>query len=208
MKKKAVLLLFLFLIQPYQSVKAYDDPVAGIDANYEKFVEIDSRAKIYDVPITSDIQLYTLAVCGNNEVEMQLALAIMWKESNFITNAQGTNSNGTKDKGLMQINSCNYKTLKNDLGVTDLLDAKQNILSGVYMLSKLNKQYGDIHKVLTAYNIGGKRMNELFSQGYNSTAYSRDILKYYYQLTGLNRKQRRGSGEENQNNEHFIRRCQ
>ena len=78
----------------------------------------------------------------------------------------------------MQINVCNHDWLSERLGVTDFLDEKQNIRSGLYVLHWLFQKYdGNVHKVLMAYNMGENTAERLWDSGVTSTAYSRTITE-------------------------------
>ncbi len=77
---------------------------------------------------------------------------------------------------IMQINSCNHEWLEEELGITDWFDPKQNILAGVYILSRIGP-YEDVHKTLMSYNCGPSRARKLWADGVNSTAYSRAVVE-------------------------------
>jgi hypothetical protein len=80
-----------------------------------------------------------------------LALAVAQEESSFNPNATNTNSNGTTDYGVMQINSSNLSAL----GLSDPLNPQANITAGVGLLAQLYNQYGgNIQQTLWAYNAG------------------------------------------------------
>jgi len=100
----------------------------------------------------AQIQQMITAAANEYGVPASLALAVAQVESNFNPNAVSpTNTNGTTDYGVMQINSANVSSL----GLTDPLDPQQNIDAGVSMLAQLYNQYGgDTTQVLWAYNAG------------------------------------------------------
>ena len=98
-------------------------------------------------------------------------LAIMWQESRY----QAGSVSATSDYGIMQINQGNHEWLEEELGVTDWLDPKQNILAGVYILSAFD--YDDPHKVLMSYNCGPTGARNLWEDGIYSTAYSRAVVE-------------------------------
>lgn len=132
--------------------------------------------KIYDVlPINEDLQIYTYKQCVDNDCEdyYELVLAIMWHESNFDPAAISI----TDDYGIMQINQINHSSLSKALGVTNFLDAKQNIKAGVYLLSNLLHKYGTESAALMAYNLGESGAAALWKTGIYSTSYSNSVLE-------------------------------
>jgi soluble lytic murein transglycosylase-like protein len=159
---------------------SYDVSIAGIDIALDDYNKAE-KPKIYDVPLSGELQAYTYVLCNVYGVELDLALSVMKKESRFDPNAIGVNSNGTKDYGLMQINSSNFNSLEEELGVTDFLNPTQNILSGIYMLSTCDT--GDsVHTILMRYNLGPGSARDKFRQGIFSTPYSREIVGYMNDL--------------------------
>ena len=101
---------------------------------------------------TSAIQDQITAAATAAGIPPSLALAVAQVESNFNPTAVSpSNSNGTQDYGVFQINSSNLASL----GVTNPLDPTQNINAGVALLAQLYNQYGgDLTQVLWAYNAG------------------------------------------------------
>ena len=71
------------------------------------------------------------------------------------------------------------------LGVTDLLNARQNIAVGVDYLAELLDHYdGNMEKALMAYNAGQLgAYNHYFSQGVYSNDYSAEVLENIEILT-------------------------
>lgn len=115
---------------------------------------------IPEIPLGKELQEYTYDLCVENNVDYELVLAVMWRESRFELDATGYNDNGTQDSGVMQINDCNKKWIANELNVTDLYDPQQNILAGVTMLSEFVDTYGE-HDGLMAYGAGETGMQRL-----------------------------------------------
>lgn len=71
------------------------------------------------------------------------------------------------------INSINAGWLKDELGITDLLDARQNIQAGCYMLGMYLSEYeGNVNCALMAYNLGATGAKKAWSAGTYSTAYT------------------------------------
>ena len=123
----------------------------------------------YQVPLDAELQSYTEKMCDLYDVPLELAYAVMQVESDFTPAAHSS----TGDYGLMQINSINAGWLKDELGITDLLDARQNIQAGCYMLGMYLSEYeGNVNCALMAYNLGATGAKKAWSAGTYSTAYT------------------------------------
>lgn len=127
---------------------------------------------IYDVPLSEELQRYTQDVCDEYGVSYPLVIALMKKESEFLPDTVSA----TNDYGIMQINRGNHEWLEGELGITDWFDPQQNILAGVYVLSRLNG-YGDVHQILMCYNCGPSGAKNLWAEGIYTTAYSRAVVE-------------------------------
>lgn|GEM_PF-2198825 len=127
----------------------------------------------YDIDLSIDLQRHTVEICRENGVDPDLVLAIMWHESRFIPDVRdNVNTNGTHDRGLMQINQCNWGWLM-EKGL-DVNNPYDNVSSGVLMLSMMLEKY-TVEQALMAYQCGESRMRELWQQGY-VTKFVYDIL--------------------------------
>lgn len=86
--------------------------------------------------------------------------AIAQKESNFNPKAIGYNNDGSRDIGLMQINTSNIEWLKRTfptISIKKLLsDPCFNIQVGGYILNENFKRYGRKWIAVGVYNTGGK----------------------------------------------------
>ena len=123
----------------------------------------------YHVPLDAELQSYTEKMCDLYDVPLELAYAVMQVESGFTPAARSS----TGDYGLMQINGINAGWLKDKLGITDLLDARQNIQAGCYMLGMYLSEYeGNVNCALMAYNLGAAGAKKAWSAGTYSTAYT------------------------------------
>lgn len=149
----------------------------------EPIINIEDVKIYYDVPLNFEVQDYMFEQCEKFDVPVELVLAVIKKESNFKADAISK----TSDYGLMQINKVNHKWLKKELGVTDFLDAKQNILCGVYILSgHLKSTNGNIHKALMQYQFGIAGAKRLWRKNIYSSKHSRNVVKVYKQYKGKN----------------------
>lgn len=125
-----------------------------------------------DIPLDDDLQEFIYCLSYSYNIDWTLVMAMISCESSFKSDAVSTSN----DFGLMQINIINHQWLSEALGVTDFLDAKQNIRSGVFILRKLFEKYGDdTHKVLMAYNMGEYGASKLWEQEIFSTAYTEKV---------------------------------
>jgi len=87
-------------------------------------------------------------------------LAVIQRESEFKTRAYHKNTNGSTDLGLMQINSCMWKELK-QAGIIsssdDLYDPYTNIVAGLYELNQCVAKFGLSENAYYMYNTGKRK---------------------------------------------------
>lgn len=124
----------------------------------------------YNINLSQDLQEYTFIQCIKYDVDPVLALAVMKTESGFNANAVSE----TNDYGIMQINACNHRWLSDAFGDIDLLNAKDNIKCGVYMLSKI--KYPTWEHKLMIYNMGSVQAKALWEKGTYSTDYTEKVI--------------------------------
>jgi len=105
-------------------------------------------------PTQAELQQMIVASAQAHGVDPSLALAIAKTESNFNPAAINTsNTNGTADYGLMQINSSNLASL--GLDSSSALDPQANINAAMQLLSSYTQKYGDNPNLIAwAYNAG------------------------------------------------------
>ena len=155
-----------------------EEKVNTEQVNNEQTITIETEVpKFYfDISVPKDIQDYMFELCKQYNVPVALIVAMMERESRFNPNAVSR----TNDYGYMQINKGNFEWLKNTLGISNLLDPKENILSGVYIISShLKKNDNNINNALMCYNCGSGGAARLWRQGTYSTTYSRAIIERY-----------------------------
>lgn len=131
-----------------------------------------ARRVYYDVPLSADLQNFIFSECASRGVPTDLVIALIGVESDF---NPGLISK-TNDYGLMQINLCHKEFLEKTLKITNLLDEKQNVQAGVYMLSGIIRQYENDNQALMVYNCGESGAKRLWKSGVYSTAYSRKVI--------------------------------
>jgi len=159
-----ILILTAILLLPSKSVQAScETPVAGIST---------ALTVVAENPIELHIAYYSAIY----SVDSDLVKAVIDAESGGNTKAVNHNTNGSQDSGLMQINSCNHEWLKDELGITDFYDVRQNIQCGCYMLGLLSRKYESVNRVLMSYNMGEGGARRLWSKGVYSSSYSRKVV--------------------------------
>ena len=149
-------------------------PTAGKDTEEETECKVLQCTTMYDVPISDDLQFFIQEWCKEYGVVPKLVLAMMSVESNFRPNAYNAD---TDCCGLMQINTVNLPVLQEKLGVTDLFNAYENAMGGIYLLRQALNYDGDTEHALMIYNCGIGNAKKLFYKGIHSTEYSRKVLE-------------------------------
>lgn len=174
-----VLILFIGLSvnntgDNYEADKPETIEQDGFGLNYIVYTTTEMPGKVYiDVPLSNDLQDFIGKLADEYDVPSEVVLAIIKHESNFDRYAVG----GEGEMGLMQIHPCNTLQLYEKLGVSDLFDQEENILSGIYLLSNVFHKYDTTAMALMCYNCGENRANQLFTQGIYETSYTREISR-------------------------------
>lgn len=139
-----------------------------------------------DCKLSEELQEYTYYLCQQNDVDFELAMAVMCIESGFDAEAVS----GTGDYGLMQLNEITLPELSDKLGITDITDPYQNIRGGVYLLGGYAAKYDDPARVLMAYNMGDYGSSALWEEGIHTTAYTEKVLTKYREFKEANNGKR------------------
>lgn len=135
-----------------------------------------TSSKLLDIPLSKELQEYTIETANKFGVPSELMFALMKVESNFKPNLISS----TNDYGLCQINKINHSRLSKELGIKDFLDPKSSILAGTYIMSGYYKKYsGDLHRMLMAYNMGEAGARNAVSRGFTTSRYSRKVIENY-----------------------------
>ena len=150
------------------------DP-GGIDYNIEPEVIPDY---LLDVPLDRYLQEYIHRLCEESGLPYTLAIAVIEQESHYTPWI----ISDSDDWGLMQINSVCHEWLSRELGVTDFLDAWQNVRAGIWLLADYYARYGYASGALMCYNMGEPRAQSLFNQGIYATDYSERVIGIQYRL--------------------------
>lgn len=113
------------------------------------------------VPLDVEVQEYIWNHCkrvtGDYKNYYAFILGAIQLESEFKRTAIHHNKNGTTDRGLMQINSCNIKSCKNAGLISctdDLWDIYKNIDCGFHEMNEYIKKFGVCESAYYAYNTG------------------------------------------------------
>lgn len=93
-------------------------------------------------------------------IPVNVLKAVAKTESGFNKNAMNTNSDGSHDIGMMQINSSWLPTLqKFSIDETSLKDACINLKVGAWILSNNAKRFGWNWNAIGAYNVGCAKLS-------------------------------------------------
>ena len=115
---------------------------------------VDAEPVYYDVRLSRDLQDVLRSVCEETGVAFELALSVIWKETNF-RNIMG---DGGKSYGYMQVQPKWHSGRMEKLGVTDLMDPESNFRVGCDFLAELLNRY-PLASALAYYNSGSPRVN-------------------------------------------------
>ena len=137
----------------------------------------------YSVPLKADVQRCIKDLCTEEGMDPTVIIAMIEVESNYDSDALGDGGNSF---GLMQIQPRWHSERMQALGVTDLLDPKQNVTVGIDILAELVAKYeGNIEMALVAYNAGPTgAYRHWFSRGVYSSDYSKKVLAISAELKG------------------------
>ena len=137
-------------------------------------IQVEPEKIYYPVNLAYDVQDFMFEKCEEYGIPSALVIAIIESESGFRSNVISS----TNDYGLMQINQVAFGWLQKNLGITNLLDPKQNILGGIYILHYYLEQCnGNLQKMLMCYAYGAGKAQIYFTLGVYTTEYIDDILE-------------------------------
>lgn len=139
----------------------------------------------YNIPLSVELQEYLFSKCEEYSLDFELVLAIIECESSYRTEIVSK----TNDHGLMQINKVNFDWLSEELGITDFLDAEQNIDAGTFILADLFSRQENTVKALMMYNCGPTGARRLWDKGVYSTQYTDKIMNAKAEITNQRRLQ-------------------
>lgn len=136
------------------------DEVGAVSMEYDPVRE--------DIPLDAEIQRLLYQACGETGIRYELALAVIWQETDF-RNIVG---DGGESFGYMQVQPRWHEKRMERLGVTDLSDPYGNFLVGLDFLAELVSKH-ELTDALTKYNSGRT----------GDSQYAQSVLNYMKILT-------------------------
>ena len=126
-----------------------------------------------DIPLDAELQHYIADICEERHIQTSIVLAVIQKESSYITDAVGDRG---RAQGLMQVQSRWHEARMQEYGCTDMLDPFENVTVGIDFLDEMiDKGYG-IEWALTAYN-GGEIRAHKFRDAGEVSSYAETVLE-------------------------------
>lgn len=128
----------------------------------------------FDVPLAWDLQAYIFELCASYDIEPEVVIAVIKKESEFDSSKMGDNGNSY---GLMQVQPRWHQDRMDSLFCSDLLDPYQNVIVGIDYLAELFDTGKSLEWVLMAYNGGPSYANKKVAAGVVSD-YAKTVIVY------------------------------
>ena len=142
---------------------------------YADFIPDKSKKIFESEGLSAELQWYASELCEKNNVPLEIFMALMYRESTYRPNLISSDGH---DYGLCQIRDENHDWISNEIGVTNFLDAKQNMRASMFMLKDAKSYHDDTwHEILMVYNGGPSYANRCFKEGKYSSEYSRAIME-------------------------------
>jgi len=177
LKKKLIILIgtatlaMAIVIIPCVATDA--DPVKRITLEVEKIEKDEKPAAVQEheyiaieeIPLDADLQEYMQGLCEENHLSFAFALMVMESESQYDPEAVGDEG---RSIGYFQINQINWERMAEQYGY-DVHKPRDNIASGIAILTELFEKYEDPYMVLLSYKCGESRGKDLFDQGIYTT---------------------------------------
>lgn len=164
---------------PPAVVRVIPKPIVAAVANTDVEAAPMERDPVRDdIPLSAENQRLLWQACEETGVTYELALAVIWKETNF-RNIKG---DGGDSYGYMQVQKRWHSDRMKRLGVTDLMNPYGNFLVGCDYLAELAEKDRGIEWVLHAYNGGASYANKLAKTG-KVSQYAKNVLNYMNILT-------------------------
>lgn len=116
----------------------------------------------WDIPLDPDLQIHTYEQCQEYGIETETVIALMYQESGWNEDVpDGVNRNGTRDRGLAQINEIHWSEMES-IGL-DVNSPYDNITYCIMLLAYLQAKYPELD-ALASYNAGETGMS--YGRGY------------------------------------------
>lgn len=152
-------------------------PVTKESCNFYSDMEEkpDKSKKIFkSEKLSAELQWYAKKLCEKNDIPLEIFMALMYRESTYRPSLVSYDGH---DYGLCQIRDENHDWIEDEIGVTNFLDAKQNMKASIFMIKDAMDYYdGTWHQILMVYNGGPAYAKRCFEKGIYSSEYSRAIL--------------------------------
>ena len=153
---------------------------------------------LYDIDLPLELQKYVYNLSLEVDIDHKIILAVMWVESRFDNSVTNKNTNGTIDRGYMQLNS-KWTNWQADLsGIDrqhfDVNNPYHNIVAGIkeledcktYWINKGINSENVLNYMLNSYNMGKVGFSKYINK-YNTTTryYDQQVKDYMKKLESL-----------------------
>lgn len=128
----------------------------------------------FNVPLDKDLQNYIFEVCADYDIDPDLVMAVIKKESNFKPDTLGDSG---RSYGLMQIQPRWHQARADALRCSNLINPYHNVTVGIDILAELFSTGKSLEWVLMAYNGGPSYANKKVANGELSD-YARTVIGY------------------------------
>ena len=171
----AIVMAFYITTEKHNDAYAIERETESVHKQITYVPVRETETKHWDVPLSDELQAHIVALCEENDIEPELVIAVIQRESNFHADTIGDNG---RSYGLMQVQFWCHEQRMQRLSCTDLLDPFQNVTVGVDILrEKLNK-YDTVEEALTAYNAGDTGAYKYyFSKGIYANDYALKVME-------------------------------
>lgn len=167
----AVLLACRFAPEPHEIVIPEEPPVHELPVETAPPSGTWTR---YDVPFSPRYQRYVAELCTERDIDPALVWAVMSAETHGTYYLWGVGDGG-ESFGPMQIWAACHEERMDRLGVSDITDARQNVLVGVDLLAELIGEGHGVEWALTYYNAGGQTADRYAAEG-RTSPYAAEVL--------------------------------
>jgi len=181
--EKSVEVVVMQAVEPEKTAVMNVPEIVEVVAEEQPVKEAQTMVSVnvYDVPLDVELQLFIIRECEKHHIEPTVILGMAQRESNFTADVIG---DGGDSFGMWQVQPRWHQDRMNKLGVTDLLDPKQNVVVAIDYLAEMLDWYDeDIAKALTAYNQGsfkGVVSNYAKAVLENSENIKKGMVQMYY----------------------------
>ncbi len=168
-----------------QTVQNMKKIVVTKEKKFDALENIVERAREYQTSI--ELVLLVNQKAKKYDLDGDIVYSLIAKESRFEPRATNYNSNGTVDRGLMQLNSGTAFWLAEkgrvaikDFRLSMLYEPETNLELGLWYLKQLHNKYKNWSAALTAYNRGPGGLEKHYVRtGSFDSNYSNAILLSY-----------------------------